>query len=68
MLKDISPQQHQLEMVTLEQLVPTNHLVRKIDSLITDTHVTPGNQHDSQPYIGRLDRQLQRFELNNCSN
>lgn len=31
--------------------------------LITDTHVTPGNQHDSQPYIARLDRQLQRFEL-----
>ncbi|WP_208933168.1 IS1182 family transposase [Rheinheimera sp. F8] len=31
--------------------------------LITDTHVTPGNQHDSQPYIARLDRQLQRFQL-----
>ena len=34
MLKDVSPQQHQLEMVTLEQLVPSNHLVRKIDSTI----------------------------------
>ncbi len=31
--------------------------------LITDTHVTPGNQHDSQPYIARLDRQLERFDL-----
>lgn len=34
MLKDVSPQQHQLEMVTLEQLVPKNHLVRKVDATI----------------------------------
>jgi len=31
--------------------------------LITDTHVTPGNKHDSQPYIARLDRQLKRFDF-----
>lgn len=31
--------------------------------IITDTHVTPGNVHDSQPYIGRLERQIQRFGL-----
>lgn len=32
--------------------------------LITDTFVTPGNVHDSQPYLARLDRQLERFGLN----
>ena len=31
MLKDPSPQQHELEMVTLEQLVPKDHLVRQVD-------------------------------------
>ena len=31
--------------------------------IITDTHVTPGNVHDSQPYIGRLMRQIERFGL-----
>lgn len=30
-------------------------------SLITDVHVTPGNIHDSVPYLGRLDRQAERF-------
>lgn len=39
---------------------------RTVDSkhgLITDTFATPGNVHDSQPYLARLDRQLERFEL-----
>lgn len=31
--------------------------------IIMDTHVTPGNVHDSQPFIGRLERQVERFEL-----
>lgn len=31
--------------------------------LITDTFATPGNVHDSQPYLARLDRQLERFDL-----
>lgn len=31
--------------------------------IITDTHVTPGNVHDSQPYLERLDRQRQRFNF-----
>lgn len=31
--------------------------------IITDTHVTPGNVHDSQPFIGRLKRQMERFGL-----
>ncbi len=31
--------------------------------IIMDTHVTPGNVHDSQPFIGRLERQIRRFGL-----
>lgn len=34
MLKEPSPQQYQIEMVTLEELVPKDHLVRKIDAAI----------------------------------
>ncbi len=34
MLKESSPQQYQIEMVTLEELVPNNHLVRKVDAAI----------------------------------
>lgn len=30
-------------------------------AIITDTHVTPANVHDSIPYLGRLDRQRDRF-------
>jgi transposase len=30
-------------------------------NLITDVHVTPGNVHDSVPYLDRLDRQAERF-------
>jgi len=32
-------------------------------NIITDTHVTPGNVHDSRPYLERLDRQCERFGL-----
>lgn len=32
-------------------------------SIITDTFVTPGNVHDSIPYLERLDRQRERFGL-----
>lgn len=31
--------------------------------IITDTFVTPGNVHDSQPYLSRLDRQRKRFNF-----
>ena len=34
MLKTPSPQQTALEMVTLESLVPADHLLRKIDAVI----------------------------------
>jgi transposase len=30
-------------------------------AIITDTHITPANVHDSIPYLGRLDRQRERF-------
>jgi hypothetical protein len=33
------------------------------NSIITDVHVTPGNVHDSVPYLDRLDRQLKRFNF-----
>ncbi len=32
-------------------------------AIITDTHVTPANVHDSIVYLERLDRQRQRFDL-----
>ncbi|MEI3607945.1 IS1182 family transposase [Pseudogracilibacillus sp. SE30717A] len=30
-------------------------------NIITDAFVTPGNVHDSVPYLSRLDRQIERF-------
>ncbi len=30
-------------------------------NIVTDVHVTPGNVHDSVPYLDRLDRQRKRF-------
>lgn len=30
-------------------------------NIITDTHITPGNVHDSVPYLSRLKRQQERF-------
>lgn len=39
---------------------------RTVDSrlaIITDTHVTPANVHDSIVYLSRLDRQRERFDL-----
>ncbi|MBT2286066.1 IS1182 family transposase [Paenibacillus polymyxa] len=32
-------------------------------NVITDVYVTPGNVHDSVPYLTRLDRQRERFRL-----
>lgn len=33
-------------------------------NIITDVYITPGNVHDSQPYLARLERQIQRFGFN----
>jgi hypothetical protein len=30
-------------------------------AIITDTYATPATVHDSVPYLGRLDRQRERF-------
>ena len=30
-------------------------------NIITDAYVTPGNVHDSVPYLSRLDRQTEQF-------
>ena len=38
-----------------------HHTVDGKLALITDTHVTPANVHDSIPYLDRLDRQCERF-------
>lgn len=35
--------------------------VDKKCNIITDAYVTPGNVHDSMPYLERLDRQVQQF-------
>jgi transposase len=32
-------------------------------AIITDTHVTPANVHDSVPYLGRLDRERFGFDI-----
>ncbi|WP_125662847.1 IS1182 family transposase [Paenibacillus baekrokdamisoli] len=32
-------------------------------NVITDVYVTPGNVHDSLPYLERLERQVKRFEF-----
>ncbi len=40
---------------------------RSVDAkhaLVADVHVTPGNVHDSVPYLDRLDRQAERFDFN----
>lgn len=35
-----------------------------VHALIVDTHVTPGNVNDATPYLARLDRARERFDLN----
>lgn len=44
MLK-LSPQQYKLEMVSLEQLVPQHHFVRKIDKVIDFEFIRDEVQH-----------------------
>jgi len=34
-----------------------------VHALIVDTHVTPGNVNDATPYLARLDRTRERFDL-----
>ena len=96
MLKKPAREQTALEIVTLDSLVPRDHLLRRIDAvidfsfiharvaglycadngrppldptlmfkalfaIITDSHVTAADVHDTIVYRERLDRQCQRF-------
>ena len=45
MLNPPSPKQHALEMVTLEELVPADHLLRKIAQHIDFEFIRPATQH-----------------------
>ncbi|MEE3110516.1 MAG: IS5/IS1182 family transposase, partial [Pseudomonadota bacterium] len=45
MLKDPSPQQHELEMVTLEELVPSNHLLRQIEAALDFSFIRERVRH-----------------------
>ena len=51
--KTPAPQQHQLEMVTLEQLVPKDHLVRKVDAAIDFEFIREEVAHLYCPDNGR---------------
>ena len=64
MLRDPSPKQHALEMVTIEELVPADHLLRKIARHIDFEFIRPATQHlycaDSVEKVRRdfLDRKV----------
>lgn len=45
MLKTPSPKQHALEMVTLEELVPADHLLRKINRFIDFEFIRTATAH-----------------------
>lgn len=45
MLKDPQPKQHALEMVTLEELVPQDHLLRLIDRHIDFNFIREATRH-----------------------
>lgn len=34
-------------------------------NIITDVHITPGNVHDSKPYVERLTHQIEKFKFEN---
>tara|TARA_R110002094_G_scaffold221175_1_gene194914 strand:- start:2856 stop:3329 length:474 start_codon:yes stop_codon:yes gene_type:complete len=65
MLKEPSPQQHELEMISLESLVPDTHLLRNIDQYIDFEFIRDrvrhfycsnngqNQKHQSQPYRSR---------------
>ncbi|WP_411431756.1 IS1182 family transposase [Halotalea alkalilenta] len=45
MLREPSPHQHQLEMVTLEELVPSDHLLRHIDATLDFSFIRDKVRH-----------------------
>ena len=58
MLRRRGPVQSAFEMVSLEDLVPADHLFRKIEATVDFSFI-----HDRVPYLNRLDRQRERFGL-----
>ncbi|MCR5946780.1 transposase [Salmonella enterica subsp. houtenae] len=53
MLREPSPQQYQFETVTLDELVPEDHLVRKIDATIDFEFIRDAVAHLYCPDNGR---------------
>lgn len=53
MLRDASPQQYQFETITLDELVPEDHLVRKIDAAIDFEFIRDAVAHLHCPDNGR---------------
>lgn len=45
MLKEPAPQQYQFEMVTLDELVPEDHLVRKVGAAIDFEFIRGAGKH-----------------------
>lgn len=53
MLREPSPRQYQFETITLDELVPEDHLVRKIDSAIDFEFIRDAVVHIYCPDNGR---------------
>lgn len=53
MLKEPSPQQYQFETITLDELVPEDHLLRKIDAAIDFEFIRDAVAHLDCPDNGR---------------
>ncbi len=53
MLKEPSPQQYQFETVTLDELVPEDHLVRQVDAIMDFEFIRDAVAHLYCPNNGR---------------
>lgn len=62
MLKEPTAYQHELDLT--DKVPDASTISQNRRRRFADTHVTPANVHDSQPYLARLDRQSERFNLN----
>ncbi len=57
MLKKPTPAQQELEMVTLEMLVPKEHLLRKIDAVVDFEFIREKVAHLYAPYLDVSERE-----------
>ena len=64
MLKEPAPQQYQFEMVTLDELVPEDHSVRKVDAAIDFEFIRDAVKHLYCAYQedGTADASLSHFQ------